>query len=55
MIHNGRLASLLARKAQLEAEVQRELRVPMPDQLRLATLKKRKLVVKDEIQKMAHA
>ncbi len=53
MVQNGRLASLMARKAQLEVELQRESVVHAPDQLRLTTLKRRKLVVKDEIDRLA--
>ena len=55
MVQNGRLASLLARKAQLESELQRENSFFAPDQLRLTTLKRRKLVVKEEIDRLARA
>lgn len=55
MVQNGRLASLLARKAQIEAELQREGGAYAPDQLRLTTLKRRKLIVKEEIARLAEA
>lgn len=55
MVQNGRLASLMARKAQLESELQRESGAYAPDQLRLTTLKRRKLVVKEEIDRLARA
>lgn len=55
MMHDGRFASLLARKAQIEGELQREMNVPMPDQVRLSTLKRRKLMVKDEISRLSDA
>ena len=48
-MYDGRLASLLAHKAQIEAELHRENNVPMPDQVRLSTLKKRKLMINDQI------
>ncbi|MDB5478612.1 MAG: hypothetical protein JWM96_1107 [Alphaproteobacteria bacterium] len=48
----GRLGHLLARKAQLDAEVNREHGAMLPDTLRLAALKRRKLLVKEEIEKL---
>jgi hypothetical protein len=55
MILNGRVASLMARKAQLEAELQQETSRRQPDQIRLTTLKRRKMVVKEELDQMATA
>ena len=55
MILNGRVASLMARKAQLEAELQQETSRRQPDQIRLMTLKRRKMVVKQELSQMAQA
>jgi hypothetical protein len=52
MIQNGRVASLMARKAQLEAELQQESSRKCPDMIRLTTLKRRKLVVKQEIEQL---
>lgn len=55
MNHNGRLAALVARKAQIESELHREATAMSPDTLRLTTLKRRKLMVKEEIDRLAHA
>lgn len=55
MVQSGRLAYLMARKAQLDAEVQRETTATTPDQLRLSALKRKKLLVKDEIRRVANA
>jgi hypothetical protein len=53
MTQNGRLAALMARKAQIESELQRETGTVSPDNLRLTTLKRRKLMVKEEIERLA--
>ena len=47
-MQNGRLASLLARKAQLEAQAENET-----DYLRRSHLKRQKLMVKEEIDKIS--
>jgi len=47
-MQNGRLASLLARKAQLEAQAENER-----DHLTLSHLKRQKLMLKDEIEKIS--
>lgn len=47
-MQNGRLASLLARKAQLEAQAEKE-----HDYVRRSHLKRQKLVVKEEIDRMS--
>ena len=46
---NAHLASLSARHAALAASVAAETRRPLPDQERLARLKREKLKVKEEI------
>jgi hypothetical protein len=46
---NAHLASLTARHARLDASVVAETRRPMPDQARLARLKREKLKVKEAI------
>ena len=46
---NAHLASLNARHAALDASVDAEARRPLPDQARLARLKREKLKVKEEI------
>nr|WP_310523952.1 YdcH family protein [Polymorphobacter sp.] len=46
---NAHLASLNARHAALDASVDAETRRPLPDQARLARLKREKLKVKEAI------
>ena len=46
---NAHLATLNARHAALEASVHAETRRPMPDQARLAQLKREKLKLKEAI------
>lgn len=45
----NRLNHLREEHARLEAEIEQELRRPMPDQLLVARLKKQKLAIKDRI------
>ena len=47
-MQNGRLASLLARKAQIEAQAENER-----DYLKLSNLKRQKLMLKEEIEKIS--
>jgi hypothetical protein len=49
---NAHLATLNARHAALEASVNAENRRPMPDQARLAQLKREKLKLKEEISRL---
>jgi hypothetical protein len=49
---NAHLASLNARHASLDESLALETRRPMPDQVRLAQLKREKLRLKEEISKM---
>ena len=51
----GRLATLMARKAQLEAALQREQRSLNPDHLRMTAIKRQKLHIKEEILELAEA
>jgi hypothetical protein len=46
---NTHLASLAARHASLDATLAAEARRPLPDQVRLAQLKREKLRLKEEI------
>lgn len=52
MYGTGRTASLMARKAQIDIELQQEMISRTPDQLRLSTLKRRKLMVKEELDRL---
>ena len=47
---SAHLASLNARHAALDASVAAEMRRPLPDQARLARLKREKLKVKEEVE-----
>jgi hypothetical protein len=47
--HQNHLAALVARKAQLEADLHRETRSPSPDQLRITAIKREKLHIKDQL------
>ena len=49
---NAHLASLTARHARLDETVAAETRRPLPDQARLAQLKREKLKLKEEIDRM---
>lgn len=51
----GRLAYLMARKAQLDAEVKQESSHLNPDSFRLTALKRRKLQIKEEIERLRSA
>jgi len=51
---SGRLGHLLARKAQLDNEVARESSAMSPDHVRVSALKRRKLILKEEIDKLSH-
>lgn len=50
---SGRLGHLMARKNQLDNELHNEYSAAMPDSLRLAALKKRKLSLNDEITRLS--
>lgn len=49
---NAHLASLTARHARLDESVMAETRRPLPDQARLARLKREKLKLKEEIDRL---
>lgn len=46
--------SLLAKHASLEDQISEELHRPLPDQPKLSHLKKQKLRLKDEIDRLQH-
>ena len=50
---SAHLTSLTARHAALDASVAAETRRPLPDQVRLARLKREKLKVKEEMTRSA--
>lgn len=52
MMQSGRLAYLMARKAQLDAEVNKESSTMNPNHLRLTKLKRQKLMLKEEIERI---
>ena len=49
MALSARLESLQQRHGALEDKIAREMRSPLPDQVRVAQLKKQKLQIKDTI------
>ena len=51
----GRLATLMARKAQLEAALQQEQGSLNPDHLQMTAMKRQKLHIKEEILELAEA
>lgn len=51
----GRLATLMARKAQLEAALHQEARSLHPDHLRMTEIKRQKLQLKQEIVGLSEA
>lgn len=48
-MENGRISALHARHDALKARIRLELSRPLPDPLRLASLKKQKLRLKEEL------
>lgn len=55
MSEGERIESLKAKHAELENELNNEKRKLQPDEIALADIKKRKLIVKDEMERLAHA
>lgn len=51
---DARIESLRSKHAELEAALEFERRRPMPDTGMLAELKRQKLRIKDEIQRISH-
>jgi hypothetical protein len=51
----GRLATLMARKAQLESALLQEQRSIHPDHLRISAIKRQKLHIKEEIHLLSEA
>lgn len=52
MSHETHLAALEQRHEALDKEIEKELAHPATDELKLAELKRRKLLLKDEIAKL---
>jgi len=50
-----RIEALRERHASLETQIQQETARPVPDDSRIAALKRQKLRIKDEIQRMEQA
>ena len=55
MALSSHLESLNARHGKLDAQIQDEMRSPVPDNIRVAQLKKQKLQIKDTIAQMGPA
>lgn len=54
MGRDARLDALQIRHSELEARLESESSRPMPDTSLIATLKRQKLAIKDEMSRMAH-
>jgi len=54
MAVENRIRALRERHQSLEAQIQQETARPHPDDSRIASLKRQKLRIKDEIQRMEH-
>lgn len=50
-----RIAALRQRHASLESAINEEVRRPHPDDERIASLKRQKLRIKDEMERTSHA
>ena len=55
MALSAHLESLQSRHGEIDDKLNREMRSPMPDQIRVAQLKKQKLQIKDTIAQMGAA
>lgn len=55
MGYDARIASLTAKHRDLETVLESESRRPVPDESMIADLKRQKLRIKDELQRMTHA
>ncbi len=54
MAYVERIEALRAKHARLEVEIDHEARRPKPDDVQVAAMKRAKLRIKDEIERMAH-
>jgi hypothetical protein len=54
MGRDARLDALRSRHSELEARLESESSRPLPDNSLIATLKRQKLAIKDEMSRMAH-
>lgn len=54
MGYDARIESLRSKHAEIEAVLDTEARRPMPDEKLLLALKRQKLRIKDEIQRISH-
>jgi hypothetical protein len=54
MTVEDRVSSLIAKHAKLEIQIQEEIQRPLPDGGHLSELKREKLKLKDEINRMSH-
>lgn len=52
MTVSAHINSLTSRKNQIDAEIEYEMKRPMPDFMRLTELKRKKMAVKEEISMM---
>lgn len=50
---SAHISSLNSRKNEIDAEIEYEMKRPMPDFIRLSELKRKKMALKEEIRMMA--
>jgi len=53
MINSARLETLTIRHSDLDACIEKEMRSPLPDHLRISEFKKQKLLLKEEISQLS--
>jgi len=49
----ARLKTLTVKHTELDTRIEKEMRSPLPDHLRISELKKRKLLIKEEITQLS--
>jgi len=53
MAKSARLNTLTVRHSDLDTRIEKEMRSPLPDHLRISALKKQKLLLKEEINQLS--
>ena len=55
MAKSARLKTLTGKHSDLDMRIEKEMRSPLPDHLRISNLKKQKLLLKEEINQLSAA
>lgn len=53
MAKSARLKTLTVKHSDLDTRIEKEMRSPLPDHLRISNLKKQKLLLKEEIKQLS--